>query len=546
MQAITLKGLLGVLVIYSFLAITGCGTGVSSSSLSVSQSAVNFGSVAVGQQATQSLTLSNSGPIAIQLQSASLTGTGFTVGGASMPMTLNAGQKVTLQVGFKPSSTGNMSGQLAIATNSSAGPAQSDVTLSGTGITQTTPTPVSSPILTINPTTLSFGTVTAGSTASKTITLSSTGTAAVQVNSVTVTGSEFTVSGASFPLTLNPGQQATLQITFKPSVSGSDTGTIMVSSNSSTGATSQVSLSGNAVAQSVATLSVSPGSVSFGSVTVGSTSTQAVTLSSTGTAAVQVSSAALSGSGFSVSGATFPLTLNPGQQVALQVSFKPATSGTATGSLTIGSNSSTGATQVVALSGSGVAQTTPTLTVSTTSLNFGSVNVGSTGTQSVTLSSTGTAAVQVYSATLSGSAFSLTAPTFPVTLNPGQQLTLQVVFQPTSSGAVTGALAITSNSSGSTTANVALSGTGVSTTTHSVNLTWSAPTSTPDPIAGYNVYRSTVSGSNYQLLNASLLTQLSFTDSNVQSATTYYYVVRSVDSTGLESTNSSQFSAAIP
>jgi fibronectin type 3 domain-containing protein len=125
-------------------------------------------------------------------------------------------------------------------------------------------------------------------------------------------------------------------------------------------------------------------------------------------------------------------------------------------------------------------------------------------------------------------------------------LVLQVAFQPTSSGASTGTLNISSNSSGSTTATVDLSGTGVAASTHTVDLTWSAPTSSPVAVAGYNVYRSTVSGSNYQLLNASVLPQLSFTDSNVQSGTTYYYVVRSVDSSGTESDNSNEFTAAVP
>jgi predicted phage tail protein len=321
---------------------------------------------------------------------------------------------------------------------------------------------------------------------------------------------------------------------------------LAISSNSSTGAAQQVALSGAGVTQTSPALRLSTTSVNFGNVTVGSSGSQSVTLVSTGTAAVQVNAASVSGSGFSVGGASFPLTLQPGQQVVLQVTFTPTKAGTATGALAISSNSSTGATQQVALNGAGVAQSTPTLTVSSTSLSFGKVNVGSSGSQSVTLTSTGTAALQVYSATLTGSTFALTVPTLPVTLQPGQLLVLQVAFQPTSSGASTGTLNISSNSSGSTTATVDLSGTGVAASTHTVDLTWSAPTSSPVAVAGYNVYRSTVSGSNYQLLNASVLPQLSFTDSNVQSGTTYYYVVRSVDSSGTESDNSNEFTAAVP
>ena len=80
-------------------------------------------------------------------------------------------------------------------------------------------------------------------------------------------------------------------------------------------------------------------------------------------------------------------------------------------------------------------------------------------------------------------------------------------------------------------------------TAHSVVLTWTASTLT---VSGYNVYRSTVSGSGYTKLNSSLVASLSYSDTAVQSGTTYFYVATAVDSGGDESTNSNQVSAAIP
>jgi fibronectin type 3 domain-containing protein len=90
---------------------------------------------------------------------------------------------------------------------------------------------------------------------------------------------------------------------------------------------------------------------------------------------------------------------------------------------------------------------------------------------------------------------------------------------------------------------ITLSGTGVQSAPHSVALTWNASTST---VAGYNVYRSTVSGGGYSKLNSSLLAALSYTDANVQSAQTYYYVTTAVDSGGNESVSSDQAQAIIP
>lgn len=78
---------------------------------------------------------------------------------------------------------------------------------------------------------------------------------------------------------------------------------------------------------------------------------------------------------------------------------------------------------------------------------------------------------------------------------------------------------------------------------HSVSLTW---IDTDSAIAGYNVYRSNQSGTGYSKLNTSLMTTTSFTDSTVQSTSTYYYVVTAVNSTGVESGFSAVAVAVIP
>ena len=78
---------------------------------------------------------------------------------------------------------------------------------------------------------------------------------------------------------------------------------------------------------------------------------------------------------------------------------------------------------------------------------------------------------------------------------------------------------------------------------HSVALSWNASTST---VSGYNVYRSTVSGTGYTKVNPSLVPALAYTDSTVQNATTYYYVTTAVDSSGNESLYSNDTQAIIP
>jgi fibronectin type 3 domain-containing protein len=132
---------------------------------------------------------------------------------------------------------------------------------------------------------------------------------------------------------------------------------------------------------------------------------------------------------------------------------------------------------------------------------------------------------------------------FPVTLNAGQTLTLNVQFAPTVAGSASGQLTISSNSSSNPTANIGLSGTGGS---HEVDLSWGAPSNSPDPVAGYNVYRAPSGSNAYQQINSSVNAPTSYADTAVTSGTTYDYVVKTVGSSGAESAPSNVTTVAIP
>jgi hypothetical protein len=78
---------------------------------------------------------------------------------------------------------------------------------------------------------------------------------------------------------------------------------------------------------------------------------------------------------------------------------------------------------------------------------------------------------------------------------------------------------------------------------HTVTLTWRASSS---QVAGYNVYRTTRPGENYVKINTSIVRELTYRDTTVNSGVTYYYVTRAVDVRGSESVNSNEATAAIP
>jgi pectate lyase len=72
-----------------------------------------------------------------------------------------------------------------------------------------------------------------------------------------------------------------------------------------------------------------------------------------------------------------------------------------------------------------------------------------------------------------------------------------------------------------------------------VSMDWDGTNTDPD-FAGYNLYRTTTSGSGYVKLNTALLGGSNYTDMAVNNGTMYYYVVRSVDTSENESDNSVQ------
>ncbi len=119
---------------------------------------------------------------------------------------------------------------------------------------------------------------------------------------------------------------------------------------------------------------------------------------------------------------------------------------------------------------------------------------------------------------LTGTGFSDSGATFPVTLNPNQSVTLKVQFDPHGRGCGERTVTIKSNSATGSTTQVTLSGTGTA-VQHYIDLTWNAPSSSADPVAGYNVYRSADGGGSFTKLNSSPDSQMDYTDNAVQSGT---------------------------
>jgi hypothetical protein len=323
------------------------------------------------------------------------------------------------------------------------------------------PPVTAAPSLSLSTSSMAFGSVTVNTAATpESVTLTSSGTAPLTISAGTLTGAGFSLSGANFPLTLNQGQTATLKVGFDPSVASAVTGQLTLTSNSATNPSAVISLSGTGTSAPIVPVPLSALSCASGSMTGSGTDVCTVTLNAAaGSGGLNVS---LSSSDAAV---TLPATVTvPANATSAAFSATIAsvtTTQATTLTATSGTDSKTFALELNAYNPTPTPTPTPALHLSTGNLAFGSVIVNTAATpQSVTLMSTGTAPVTISAGTVTGAGFSMSGVSFPLTLNQGQTATLTVSFDPSATGAVTGALTLASNSATNPSAVISLSGTG--------------------------------------------------------------------------------------
>jgi hypothetical protein len=409
------------------LNIPVAGTAVAAGNLTANPTSIGFGNVTVGSNASQAVTLKNTGGSNVTVTAASASGAGFSFSGLAVPLTLTPNQTSSFNVIFTPASAGAVSGTMSLTVSGSA---NVGIPLSGTGVTPAT--------LTANPTSMTFTNILVGANSTQTETIKNTGGTSAQVTGVAATGTGFSVSGITLPVTLTAGQSVSFNVTFTPPSAGTFNGNVAVTSNAQN-PTLNIPVSGTAATSG--DLTASPTSISFGSVVLGDATSQIVTLKNTGGENVTVTAASISGTGFSFSGLTTPLTLTPNQTSTFSVTFDPASAGAVSGtmSLTVTGSANIG----IPVSGTGVTQAN--LTANPTSITFTNIQVGQNSSQTETLKNTGGVDAHISQVAASGTGFTFSGITPPVTLTPGQSVSFSVKFAPQSPGTFNGSITVTSD-----------------------------------------------------------------------------------------------------
>src|ERR1700739_1576481 len=349
--------------------------------LSLNATSLSFGNVSVGTAVTKSITATSTGTAAVTINSDSISGTGVSGSGGTLPATLNPGEATVLTVQFNPTTASSATGLLTIASNAPT----ATVSLSGSGKT------LAPTLRSVN---CSNNTVTGAQADSCTVSLTSITSSTIQValtsnNPAVIVPTMVTVgSGAS-----STGFNATVA-----GVTTSQTATITAQAG---GVTTYFFMT-LWPATGTPALSLSATSLSFGNVSVGTAVTKSITATSTGTAAVSINSDSITGTGFSVSGGSFPATLNPGQAAVVTVQFDPTTANSTTGQLTLASNAPTA---TVSLSGTGT-----TVLPNVSALSCSSTSITGSFADTCTVRLSGSAPTSGLSVSLASSSSAVTVP----------------------------------------------------------------------------------------------------------------------------------------
>jgi hypothetical protein len=427
------------------VALSGVGA---TSAVTVVPSSLTYGAQVVNTtSAGQKVTVTNSGFVNVTVNSVPVSG-GYTETDNCTGVTLTAGQICTITVTYAPVVTGSAAGVLTINDTSTGAPHL--VTLSGSG-----------EVAVSTSSNLSFAATNVGSTATpQNMTVTNNQSQTLTFTSA-ITGDYSAVGSGSSPCngTLAAKAKCTYSVSFTPTTNGLIKGALAITP---TGAGSPIAaggMTGTGQNGPASPMTFTPASQSFGNVVLNTSSVKTTTIKNTTAASVNISS--VTGSGFftvAPSGTT-PCggALAAGKSCTVTVTYTPSNAGSSLGGVTLIDNASI-TTQVQNVTGTGILA----VTMSPTTLSFGTVSVGSTSAVKViTVTNNMPTAVPVNSIAASGDFIATTGGSLPcgTSLPANSICTLGVEFSPTVKGAISGDLTL-SYAAGSSPQFVTLSGTG--------------------------------------------------------------------------------------
>jgi hypothetical protein len=426
--------------------------GTSLTTATADPDALTFPSQTFGTDSSvQTVKLDNTGALALTPTLITMSGD-FSETDNCQQATVPVGGSCVMHVTFRPAGTGSRPGEMTIGANVYGG--QLTVALSGTG------TPAGAVSLT--PATVDFGQVELGATSLELpVSASNNSQTAVPISGVTVT-SPFTIAKNTCSATLAAGNACLVDIEFTPVQRGAVAGTLTFTDGAGV---QTVALTGTGAAVPTDIMATTP--LAFGATVTGHLSAvQTVLLANTGD--LPLTAISVSATGPFQSSNTCGTQLGGVASCQINVIFAPLTTGVQTGTLTV---SDALRTQTVALSGTGVLPAA--LNVNPMSLTFAKQTPGvASAPLLLTIGNTGGAPAASLGFQITGTnagSFTTGITTCGTSLNNGGTCTVQVIFDPATTGGSAATLKISYLAPAAEVVNVPLSGTAQASSGLNVN-----------------------------------------------------------------------------
>lgn len=379
------------------------------------------------------IVLKSVGDEPVEIKTASISGThagDYTITGASPAgQTIPPGGSLSFTVRFAPQGIGARVAQVDLTTTAINAPTLAIDLRARKDTTTLTPSVASLPFPRV---------LACDDTVRLPITFSNDGSVPDTITSIDFGSATAYGVDDPLPIIIYPGIPKTVTVRFAPAADGSFPATLTaVGAPCNLRAT--VSLSGERISPSLAT---SAATVNFGTVYLcdGDTTAQ-VTITNNGQVADTINRAFFTGNPAFFMQENYPIVLDPGASRTFTMTFTPSAQGTFNGELNI-EWGPCGRTTTVNVVGQGVQ---PSTQLSATGVDFGQVNIKTTGTGTIRLRNTGTVGRTVGAIDLGGLGdVTITKPAqFPATIPAGGELEIEFTYAPQAKGKLTGTATIT-------------------------------------------------------------------------------------------------------
>lgn len=300
-----------------------------------------------------------------------------------------------------------------------------------------------------------YGYVLVGSSKEWVVTVYNEGTGNLSISNMTSDNFEFAVTSPTFPQSVAPGESLNVTIVFSPSLDGPRSASVFVYSNDPDEPQLGLSLTGGGTSVDI---ELSATEHDYGTVRVGSVSEWILTIYNLGVGDLTVFDMTSDHSDFSISQPVFPQVVSSAGSLDVSIRFLPSSRGMIATTLILTCDDPDEASIPLLVSGTGIA---PDIQFSTTSHDFGEIEIGTTEGWLFTIYNTGTADLTVNTITSNNPEFSVTLPTFPQTILTGNHLDVVFSFGPSFVGERNAVISVESDDPFNPTSILTLSGDGV-------------------------------------------------------------------------------------